>query len=616
MKQLLLRISYLAFALFTSTFLLAQPGILDPSFGNGGKVITSINGADATAYSVVITSAGKILAGGASKINNHEQFTLIQYNTGGVIDSTFGTNGIVVTPINTRSRINNVTLQPDGKILAGGYSVDSPYTSTNPGPFTLARYHANGSLDTSFGNGGLAFTVFPNGTANPGINKILVKPDGKILAGGGLSAYILDEYSALAQYLPNGSIDSSFGTNGMLEFAPYVFGADGLWLTDMSLAPDGKIVAAIRTNAVPVVNWGDFLLMRFLPNGTIDNSFGPYGVLRTDFNGNGDDARCVVVLPDSSIIAAGWGGATGSFALAKYRPNGTLDNSFGTGGKVSTPMISAAIGNHLFVQPDGRIILTGLTFNSTEDFAIVSYNSNGSLNTAFGNNGVVTTDFLGYKDESFCSALQADGKIVLAGYAKDAGKSNIALSRYMNGPLPLTLLSFTAFKENKTNHIKWQTAQEQKTQSFVVERATGQTGFTVLGTLNAAGNSTSVNNYSFIDAAPLTATNFYRLKMVDKDGKFTYSAIRTVNNNSSLYVSLYPNPAKEKLNLQVESDKKALLQIQVLTLHGKLMLSKTLNVDAGTSTTPIDITMFPRSGYFLKVMLAGKEEMVLPFDKL
>ena len=188
----------------------------------------------------------------------------------------------------------------------------------------------------------------------------------------------------------------------------------------------------------------DFALARYNPNGTLDGTFGTGGKVTTDFNGDDDEAHALVLQPDGKLVAAGQAesGYRGrDFALARYNPNGSLDATFGTGGKVTTDFAGnddAAFGAVL--QSDGKIVAAGGAKTSrSQDFALARYNANGSLDATFGTGGKVTTDFAGNDDAAFALALQQDGKLVAAGGA-NVGRSrtdyrgsgeDFALARYL-----------------------------------------------------------------------------------------------------------------------------------------------------------------------------------------
>src|SRR5262249_7843170 len=269
-----------------------------------------------------------------------------------------------------------------------------------------------GKLTTDFGTGAAARTV-------------AVQADGQILTAGVAVANGATNF-ALARYNSDGTLDASLGAGGIVTTAfdfPGHF--DGVFT--VLRQPDGKFVAVGST----VSNlFASFALARFNANGTLDASFGTGGIVTTGF-GVSAEATSAVVQADGKIVAAGYANLDGgqSFALARYNSNGTLDTTFGTGGKVGTAFVSGSASYtqafSVAVQPDGRIVAAGYTeigaclFNGLElpcfDFALARYNSNGTLDASFGTSGRVTTDFGGPNDQAEAVAVQPDGKIVVAG---------------------------------------------------------------------------------------------------------------------------------------------------------------------------------------------------------
>ena len=168
--------------------------------------------------------------------------------------------------------------------------------------------------------------------------------------------------------------------------------------------------------------------------GDLDPTFGSGGKVTTDVGGS-DGAQAVAIQGDGKVVAAGLGNfagpGTGDFALARYNPDGSLDTSFGSGGKVTTDFGGFDAASAVAIQPDGKIIAAGRS--GSGDFALARYNPDGSLDSSFGSGGKVTTDFGGF-DSAFGVALQADGKIVAAGFQATSTQrgTDIAVARYLD----------------------------------------------------------------------------------------------------------------------------------------------------------------------------------------
>ena len=176
------------------------------------------------------------------------------------------------------------------------------------------------------------------------------------------------------------------------------------------------------------------------PGGTLDRTFGIGGIVTTDFRGSSEGASSVAVQADGKLVAAGASDVNGNgsdFALVRYNSNGGLDTSFGAGGFVTADFGSPwEAATALALQSDGKIVVAGFTVVSFADFALARYNTNGTLDTTFGAGGKVITDFGAVSSQAFAVAVQPDGKIVAAGYANIDGNEDFALVRYnSNGAL-------------------------------------------------------------------------------------------------------------------------------------------------------------------------------------
>lgn len=403
---------------------LAQPGSLDNTFGTGGKVTTAIGISFDGATSLAIQSDGKMVLAGYSLISTHYQFALVRYNNDGTLDNTFGSGGKVTTAIgNFDDRGNSVAIQADGKILLAGQSFDQNSPVSND--FAIARYNIDGSMDNTFGSSGKVITDFDS--TNDYGNSILIQPDGKILLAGQSVGNNWD--FAIARYNDNGTLDNTFGTGGKvkLDFNPGGYSYD--YGNSVALQPNGKIlVAGSNYDSVHF-----FAIVRYNSNGTLDNNFGSGGKVCTDFGGSDLEGRAVAIQADNKIVMVGWSnvGVYQAFALARFDTIGNLDSSFGTGGKVTTVVGTANAGAYsVAIQPDGKIILAGHSYNNYDDFTVVRYNADGTLDNPFGSSGKVVTNFGNSDDGAFSVALQGDGKIVLAGMSNNGTNFDFAAARY------------------------------------------------------------------------------------------------------------------------------------------------------------------------------------------
>jgi len=418
----------------------AADGDLDSTFGSAGQVMTDLANSTDIANAVALQADGKIVLVGTTYKNNdysEEDFAVVRYNANGTLDTTFGVNGKVTTDFPGLAAVaSSVVVQPDGKILVAGGAFP---LSTFLGDIKLVRYSPNGSLDTGFGSGGIVTTSFA-GQGSYAFS-VALQPDGKIVMGG--TAFVnfsSDDSSntdfAIARYNPNGTLDATFGTGGKVATDFDGFNDDAFAVL---VQPDGKIVAV--GSAKHPTNYYDFALARYLPNGTIDTTFGSGGKVRTDFGTRGyDQARAAVLQPDGKIVAAGFAisqnGGAWNFAVARYGTNGALDTAFSSDGRTQISFGSCCQqANRVLLQPDGKLVVVGYpnTESTDSDFVLARLNPNGSLDSTFGIGGKVHTSFGDLNGGANGAALQPDGKIVAVGFqaTNTLQSAEFALARYV-----------------------------------------------------------------------------------------------------------------------------------------------------------------------------------------
>ncbi|MUG95782.1 tandem-95 repeat protein [Scytonema sp. UIC 10036] len=403
--------------------LLPQAGDLDPSFGIGGKVITDFGGDRDRAISVAIQSDGKIVVLGYAENSTSFgfEYALARYNIDGSLDNSFGIGGKIITNISRNNNsTNQLVIQPDGKILVAGAS----YSGNNSNDFLVARYNLDGTPDSSFGSNGKVTT--PIGTDNDEGYSVAIQADGKIVVAG--STYNGSSHdSALIRYNVNGSLDTSFGNGGKVMTSIAANGYEVF--KSIAVQSDGKIVVTGSADNGNGSNF-DFTLIRYNSNGSLDSSFGNGGKIITPISGASDWVSSIAIQPDGKIILGGQGNS--EFALVRYNPDGSLDNSFGNSGKIITDMGSSVSKiEGISIQSDGKIVAAGHLFtgNNTEltEFALVRYNPDGSPDTSFGNGGKVMTPISHTTDMAYGLALQSDGNIVVVGNSNN----NFAVVRYL-----------------------------------------------------------------------------------------------------------------------------------------------------------------------------------------
>ncbi len=351
----------------------------------------------------------------------------VSTSNSGFPDTSFGTNGVVKTSIGSgNDYATAMEIQSDGKIVVAGYSHNgSKYV------FALVRYNVDGSVDEDFGSDGKVTTAI--GSSDAAAYALAIQSDLKIVVAGVSSNGSNNDFT-VARYNTNGTPDTSFGTGGVVTTA--IGSADDVANT-LGIQADGKIVVAgySRSGSNNV-----FAVVRYESNGSPDESFGTNGIVTTAIGASYDVAYTLGIQSDGKIVVAGVtykdiiNDSNNDFAVVRYESNGTLDTGFGTGGIVTTAIGSEDdIAYALAIQSDGKILVAGTSNNgSNNDFAIVKYTTTGSLDTTFGpnHNGKVTTPV----GDNFAAAsalvVQSDKKIMVAGISYDAFNSDFALVRY------------------------------------------------------------------------------------------------------------------------------------------------------------------------------------------
>ncbi|MEA1897797.1 MAG: T9SS type A sorting domain-containing protein, partial [Bacteroidota bacterium] len=337
-------------------------GSLDNDFGNDGVVLFDGGTDSDAAWDMLIQDDGKILISGS--VNNQfttvDDFAMVRFNTDGTPDNTFGTGGLVITDIDGQwDNAYALAIQDDGKILLAGEA----YSGTKRN-MCVVRYESNGSMDLTFGSGGIVLNSI--GCVKDRTRAMTLQADGKILVAG-FMVDGLDEQAFLTRINTDGSIDNSFGNAGVATLD--VGGNDDRYWA-LSVRPDGKIIAAGYNGTAS--NW-DYMLVRYLIDGTLDNTFGSNGIALSNFGIN-DMVQDMVLQPDGKILIAGGGFV---FELIRFMENGYPDTDFGDNGIVNTTIGTGfSFCQALAQQSDGKIVLAGHTRNPTEyDFALCRYHS-------------------------------------------------------------------------------------------------------------------------------------------------------------------------------------------------------------------------------------------------
>lgn len=506
------------------------------------------------------------------------------------IDSSFGVNGILTTSANAGS-VSSIVVQADGRILAAG--------ALGPPTPVTARYKPSGDVDSTFGVNGYASVT----TGIGGAGFLLLQTDGKIQCASSVLDSNNHELISLLRYTSNGIIDSSFGTNGYTLVNP------GFTLNNLAAAAlqaDGK---AVLTGYVNSASGGDkFLVIRYRTNGQLDSSFGTNGIVMTKIGAptEDDQATSIAIQTDGKIVIGGTTVPNSSsfvsafFALARYNVNGTLDATFGSGGKKVDSTVNGGIKS-VGIQSTGKIVAAGFvnTGNGPSDYARVRYNTNGSVDTTFrnvtygsgsnfnmhrgmiieGNDKIVlggssssfsTTDiyfslvrlnpnggidssfhhgyFLSSANNTFsyeqCIAMQPDHRILLGGSDADTGSAKFAIMRYLPG---LDTPSFTVCNLQVIDSLT-QPNHSSTTGEAQIFVTGGTPPYQYREGIHGIWQSTS----TFSNLAPGIDTIYVRDSSGCAETIFaTITSTTTgITELSSADIKLYPNPNKGSFTLK------------------------------------------------------------------
>ena len=426
-KQAMLRSLSFIFVIMALLFIAprlvqAAAGDLDPTFGNGGVVQTDFSGGDDYGFGVKVQSDGKTVVVGQSGVYPLFHSALTRYNRNGTLDRTFGTGGKVVAALDSGGDGSTaVTFQTDGKIVTAGSVIHNNFVLA----FVTARFNSDGSLDQTFGTNGSVQTTFGDAAAEG--NDVVLQADGKIIVVGftGTGSYSPFNNFALVRFNSDGSLDQSFGVGGKVKSARGV-------ATSAALQADGKILVG---GTYDTGSSNGFMVACYNSNGTLDGSFGTAGVTKTAIGSGEAFSFSIGLLSDGRIVLGGYSATTQDhdFTVACYNSNGTLDQTFGTGGIAATDFSGGTddIAYALAVQRDNKIVLGGRSGDyPTFNFAIARYTSAGQLDQTFGTGGKVLT---AVSNDSNGYALSIAGsKITLAGaVANSQSPFDFGVARYL-----------------------------------------------------------------------------------------------------------------------------------------------------------------------------------------
>jgi uncharacterized delta-60 repeat protein len=455
-------------------------GGLDPTFALGGKRTIPLPDSAATqwATAVAVQADGKVVLAGQADDGSSSNFEVVRLNVDGTTDTTFGNAGTVLVAFTsaTSEQVSSLAIDANGKILVAGTATTTGSDQSTDTQFAVARLNADGSLDTTFNNGGTQ-TIEVGGQSplrgstatDVSLDSLVLQTNGKILLAG--TVYTRSTFQTgnaeqlvVARLLANGQADANYGSGGMAMLNLDAATTSAVASAALALQADGKAVLAATTGspATADVDAADnFSVMRLTTSGQIDSTFGSGGKVSFAFGTNLDnEVAALVVQADGKLVVGGMTAADFSpaanpdFALARLTADGQLDTTFNSTGKQTVAFdlggLKADRLSALAIQDDGKILAAGsavtgtvsqgLTTQPSTHFAIARLQADGTPDQTFGSDGQTDFGFEigGFKDDRATAvALQPDGKLVVAGAAGvDGGGGGVdamAVARVLTG---------------------------------------------------------------------------------------------------------------------------------------------------------------------------------------
>lgn len=380
------------------------PGTLDTSFATDGTFTPALNNMALASRGLAFTDQGLVVTGFV--VSNPPQAMTVRVLENGSLDDTYGSGGFVSTGVGNLAEGIAIAAQPDGGVVVAGIAGGGGGECE----FGIFRYDDTGALDPAFGASGVA--AFDPGTGCAEYHNIALAPNGDILVGGMLFGNTIS--TRAFRYSPAGVKGAGFDVN-----------EPDVSVEGSAIQTDGKLVMAGSLA-------GDFWLARYNPNGTRDTGFGANGIVTTDFAPDTANANGVIALPGGKLLAVGIAasGTNKRVCLARYNANGSLDVTFGAGGKTTTAAAFDSRSPTALAVSGTQVLFVGVR-NAKP--AVVRVDDTGSIDAAFGDAGVTEIDFgvtgTTTNTGGFGIAIDPDGRILVSGDVGPSGGQKMAIAR-------------------------------------------------------------------------------------------------------------------------------------------------------------------------------------------
>ncbi len=412
---------------------LTSLGERDTGFGNAGITVVTIPGVSRDIYKVrdlTILPDGKIVMVGFASLGSNSEAIVARLNASGIMDETFDMDGVATMDYSPqRDEPSSLALGPDGTIYVGV----NTFPASAPQNGILLKYSSQGARDMSFGDAGIAVLSAPSAIRN--ITDITVDSDGGIIVAGDAresSSTAGDIF--LAKYTGAGQIENRFGSRGILvsDFQSGSHDTAGRII----LESNGRILVSAKSHLTGISH-GDAIVAAYTRAGAQDEGFAERGIYRLDVGAASVDfGQNIAIQSDNKALVVAFsnaGGRGNDVFLLRYTESGLLDETFGSHGIVKMNIQTDDLASDIKIQADGKIVIAGTAFvDRSYDIFVARYLTTGQLDMSFGMNGIRTTDVndMNLNDGAASLALQADGKIIVAGGTHTGVNNDLLVLRY------------------------------------------------------------------------------------------------------------------------------------------------------------------------------------------